>query len=71
MALIDIGLPDMDGRDLIRVFHNTCPSAPIFLMTGHKDVDAGKLDFITGILRKPFPMTAIKAALGTLLYTEE
>ena len=68
--LIDIGLPDGDGIDLIRDTHQTFPKLPCFVLTAKDTVDtavlamkAGAVDYFT----KPFdPENIISAVKGAM-----
>lgn len=68
--LIDIGLPDGDGIDLIREAHQTYPKLPCFVLTAKDTVDtavlamkAGAMDYFT----KPFdPDTLISSVKGAM-----
>ena len=57
VIILDVGLPDMDGRDVLRAASNMCPDCKIVVITAHGSiniaVDAmreGAWDF----LLKPF-----------------
>lgn len=39
IALVDLGLPDMDGPEFIRQAKNTCPDVEFMAYTVHDDVD--------------------------------
>ena len=66
LILLDIGLPDMDGRDLCRLLRRKSIFVPIILltaMTSDADIilglDAGANDYIT----KPFRMNVLVARI--------
>jgi DNA-binding response OmpR family regulator len=64
--LLDVGLPDMDGRDLCRQFRRDAINVPIVMLTaadGEGDtvqgLDAGANDYVT----KPFRLNVLLARL--------
>jgi len=68
--LLDVGLPDMDGRDLCRLMRRSGVRAPILMLTGaDSDVDtvlgldSGANDYIT----KPFRLNVLLARLRAQL----
>jgi DNA-binding response OmpR family regulator len=72
--ILDIGLPDMDGRDLCKLLRRNGVKAPILLLTGADSdadtilgLDAGANDYIT----KPFRITVLLARLRAHLRQHE
>jgi DNA-binding response OmpR family regulator len=72
--LLDVGLPDMDGRELCRVMRRSGVRAPILMLTGadgEADVilglDSGANDYIT----KPFRLSVLLARLRAQLRQHE
>ena len=66
LALIDLGLPDMDGVDLCRELRGLMPQAVIVILTARQDemdivmgLDAGADDYLT----KPFKVTEVLARI--------
>jgi DNA-binding response OmpR family regulator len=64
--LLDVGLPDMDGRELCRVMRRNAVKAPIIMLTGADTdadtilgLDSGANDYIT----KPFRLGVLLARL--------
>lgn len=64
--LLDVGLPDMDGRDVCRVLRRKGIHAPVIMLTGMDSdadtvlgLDAGANDYVT----KPFRMGVLLARL--------
>jgi DNA-binding response OmpR family regulator len=54
---MDVGLPDMDGREAVKIMRNEGFNAPILLLTGHDSdsdeilgLESGANDYVT----KPF-----------------
>jgi DNA-binding response OmpR family regulator len=73
-VLLDVGLPDMDGRDVCRRLRESGLRAPIIMLTaaaGEADtvtgLDAGANDYVT----KPFRMGILLARLRAQLRTHE
>ena len=57
LVILDVGLPDIDGRDLCRDLRTQGVKSPILMLTGHDSdadtimgLDAGANDYVT----KPF-----------------
>ena len=72
--LLDIGLPDMDGRELCRRMRGAGVSAPIVMLTAAESeadtvmgLDAGANDYVT----KPFRLSVLLARLRAHLRQSE
>ncbi len=66
IIILDVGLPDMDGRELCRLMRRNGVKAPIIMLTGSVSdadtilgLDAGANDYIT----KPFKLNVLLARL--------
>lgn len=64
--LLDVGLPDMDGREVCRILRRSGVTAPIIMLTGAEGdadtilgLDAGANDYVT----KPFRLGVLLARL--------
>jgi DNA-binding response OmpR family regulator len=64
LVLLDLGLPDADGLDLIRELHQRWPEVPVIMLTARSEeidivvgLDAGAVDYIT----KPFRLAELLA----------
>jgi DNA-binding response OmpR family regulator len=64
--ILDVGLPDMDGRDLCRILRRNGVTSPILMLTGSEGdadtilgLDSGANDYIT----KPFRLGVLLARL--------
>ncbi len=64
--LLDVGLPDMDGREVCRLMRRNGVKSPIIMLTGHDTdadqilgLDAGANDYIA----KPFRLNVLLARL--------
>jgi DNA-binding response OmpR family regulator len=74
IILLDVGLPDMDGRELCRVLRRAGVRAPIIMLTGADSdadailgLDSGANDYIT----KPFRLNVLLARLRAQLRQHE
>ena len=72
--LLDVGLPDGDGRDLCRVMRRSGVKAPIIMLTAQESdadqilgLDAGANDYVT----KPFKLGVLLARLRAQLRQHE
>ena len=70
LMLLDVGLPDMDGREAVKILRGEGFKAPIVMLTGH-DSDADEIlglefganDYITKPFRFSVLLARIRAAL--------
>jgi FixJ family two-component response regulator len=67
----DIGMPVMDGFQLVQIAHATRPTLPIILISGHGHILNGLPPVLRGhyrVLKKPFDgqalLTAVSDAVG-------
>lgn len=74
LVILDVGLPDTDGRELCRVMRKQGVKCPILMLTGHDTdsdtilgLDAGANDYVT----KPFKFPVLLARLRAQLRTHE
>ncbi|WP_455372126.1 response regulator transcription factor, partial [Limibacillus halophilus] len=72
--LLDVGLPDTDGRDLCRIMRRNGVKAPIIMLTAQESdadqilgLDAGANDYVT----KPFKLGVLLARLRAQLRQHE
>src|ERR1700722_2018342 len=72
--LLDVGLPDMDGRELCRLLRRTGVQVPIIMLTGADSdadtvlgLDSGADDYVT----KPFRLSVLLARLRAHLRQSE
>lgn len=68
--ITDIGMPGMDGFELLDVVKKTRPKLPVFLLTGRHEIGdqhraTGK--DISGFFKKPFGGQALLAAIDHML----
>ena len=74
LVLLDVGLPDMDGRELCRLMRKAGVKAPIIMLTGADTdsdtilgLDAGANDYVT----KPFRFGVLLARIRAHLRSHE
>jgi len=70
LVLLDIGLPDMDGREAVRMLRAEGFKAPIIMLTGHVSdsdqilgLESGANDYVTKPFRFSVLLARIRAAL--------
>jgi len=68
LMIVDVGLPDMSGAELVRQhwLHAGRPSQVLF-MTGYGEHDAAHLPTGASVLRKPFGVDALVGAVQALV----
>lgn len=74
LMIMDVGLPDMDGREAVKLLRKTGFKAPIIMLTGHDSdsdtilgLEAGANDYVT----KPFRFAVLLARVRAQLRTHE
>lgn len=74
LLVMDVGLPDMDGREAVKVLRKGGFKAPIIMLTGHDTdsdtilgLEAGANDYVT----KPFRFAVLLARIRTHLRQHE
>ena len=74
LIIMDVGLPDMDGREAVRLMRRSGVSSPIIMLTGHDTdsdtilgLEAGANDYVT----KPFRFAVLLARVRAQLRTHE
>lgn len=74
LVILDVGLPDTDGRDLCRLMRKQGIKCPIIMLTGHDSdadtilgLDAGANDYAT----KPFKFSVLQARIRAQLRQHE
>ena len=74
LIILDVGLPDTDGRELCRLMRKQGVKCPIVMLTGHDTdadtilgLDAGANDYIA----KPFKFPVLLARIRSQLRTHE
>ena len=74
LILFDVGLPDMDGREAVKLLRKTGFKGPIIMLTGNDSdadqilgLDAGANDYVT----KPFKFAVLLARIRAQLRQHE
>ena len=70
LVILDVGLPDTDGRELCKVMRKQGVKCPILMLTGHDSdsdtilgLDAGANDYVTKPFKFPVLLARIRAQL--------
>ena len=70
LVILDVGLPDMDGRELCRLMRKQGVKCPILMLTGHVTdsdtilgLDAGANDYVSKPFKLPVLLARIRAQL--------
>lgn len=74
LLIMDVGLPDMDGREAVKLLRKSGFKAPIIMLTGHDTdsdtilgLEAGANDYVT----KPFRFAVLLARIRAQLRAHE
>ena len=78
LVILDVGLPDTDGRELCKVMRKQGVKCPILMLTGHDTdsdtilgLDAGANDYVTKPFKFPVLLARIRAQLRTHEQSED
>ncbi|MBU1174848.1 MAG: response regulator transcription factor [Alphaproteobacteria bacterium] len=70
LVILDVGLPDMDGREAVKILRRDGFKAPILMLTGHDTdsdeilgLESGANDYVTKPFRFSVLLARIRAAL--------
>jgi len=70
LVILDVGLPDMDGRELCRLMRKQGVKAPVIMLTGHttdtdqiQGLESGANDYVAKPFRLPVLLARIRAQL--------
>jgi DNA-binding response OmpR family regulator len=70
LVILDVGLPDMDGRELCRLMRKQGLKCPVLMLTGHVTdadtilgLDAGANDYVAKPFKFPVLLARIRAQL--------
>src|SRR5210317_1386626 len=70
LVILDVGLPDTDGRELCRLMRKQGVKSPIVMLTGHDSdadtilgLDAGANDYVSKPFKFPVLLARIRAQL--------
>jgi len=65
-VILDVGLPDMDGRKVYEQLLSIAPNLPVVFSTGHEREPRSELTQHTAWLMKPYELDVLLSALDTL-----
>jgi DNA-binding response OmpR family regulator len=78
LVILDVGLPDTDGRELCRKLRKLNVKCPVVMLTGHDSdadtilgLDAGANDYVTKPFKFPVLLARIRAQLRTHEQSED
>lgn len=78
LAIVDVGLPDLDGREAVRLMRSAGFKAPIIMLTGHATdadaivgLEAGANDYVTKPFRFAVLLARIRAHLRQFEQSED
>ena len=78
LVILDVGLPDTDGRELCKLMRKQGVKSPIVMLTGHDSdadtilgLDAGANDYVTKPFKFPVLLARIRAQLRTHEQSED
>lgn len=70
LVILDVGLPDMDGRELCRLMRKNGVKCPVIMLTGHtsdgdqiEGLEAGANDYVSKPFKLPVLLARIRAQL--------
>jgi FixJ family two-component response regulator len=71
--ITDIGMPGMNGFELLYIVKRALPKLPVFLLTGRHDINRHRAmsEDISGFFRKPFSGPDLLAAIDHALRNTE
>jgi two-component system OmpR family response regulator len=70
LMLVDLGLPDLDGLELVREMRRRAVETPILMLTARRKVEDRVIGLASGAddyLVKPFAVAEMRARVGALL----
>jgi len=78
LVILDVGLPDTDGRELCKLMRKQGVKCPVLMLTGHDTdadtilgLDAGANDYVTKPFKFPVLLARIRAQLRTHEQSED
>jgi DNA-binding response OmpR family regulator len=78
IVVLDVGLPDTDGRELCKLMRKNMVKCPIVMLTGHDSdadtilgLDAGANDYVTKPFKFPVLLARIRAQLRQFENSED
>ncbi|UCC29317.1 MAG: response regulator [Phycisphaerales bacterium] len=70
LLILEADLPERNGPDCLRELRERGAKTPAIVITGKVDLDSGKLDDNTVLLRKPFGMPELASTVSDALGTD-
>jgi CheY-like chemotaxis protein len=67
VAIVDLGLPGMDGREVLRSIRALLPGARVVLCSGAPEALAAGADEPVAVLAKPYDIESLSAVLARVL----
>ena len=78
LVILDVGLPDTDGRELCKLMRKQGVKCPVLMLTGHDTdadtilgLDSGANDYVTKPFKFPVLLARIRAQLRTHEQSED
>jgi len=69
LLIVDYAMPGMNGVEVVQMARDQSPALPIILATGYADMEAvDKVIGLGGVLRKPFRINDLQAAVQNALH---
>jgi len=67
LVITDLGMPDVNGWDVARAVKSGRQGLPVLLLTGWADAVEAGVGRVDAVIRKPFDMTKLAAAVSAAL----
>jgi PAS domain S-box-containing protein len=69
LLITDVGLPDVNGREIVEAARAERPSLPVLIVTGYAGTALDNVQLASGIevMRKPFGLDTLAAQVATML----
>ncbi len=70
MVITDLGMPHLDGREVVRTVKSEMPTTPVILLTGwgdHIKEEVDKLEESDYVLRKPPTVKGVRKVLQQVI----
>jgi CheY-like chemotaxis protein len=70
LVLLDLAMPQMDGRETLRTLREFDPDVRVLLCSGYNEQDAGPRssgEASTGFVQKPYSISVLQEALRSAL----
>ena len=69
LVITDLGMPDVNGWDVARAVKSGRQGLPVLLLTGWADAVEAGVGRVDAVIKKPFDMTKLAAAVNSALAT--